>query len=104
MVSQILKEARNYEETEGTQIPADKRPLFHLTPYIGWMNDPNGFSQYNGSYHLFYQYYPYKKKWGPMHWGHAVTKDLLKWEFLPAAIAPDTEPDSGGCFSGCTKI
>ena len=100
MISQILKEARNYEETEGTQIPSDKRPLFHLTPYIGWMNDPNGFSQYNGKYHLFYQYYPYKKKWGPMHWGHAVTEDLLQWEFLPAAIAPDTEPDSGGCFSG----
>ena len=106
-IDKCIKEARANGIMNGftdadfaTQIPADKRPLFHLTPYIGWMNDPNGFSQYNGSYHLFYQYYPYKKKWGPMHWGHAVTKDLLKWEFLPAAIAPDTGPDSGGCFSG----
>lgn len=100
MISHILEEARTYEEIEGTKITEEERPLFHLTPYIGWMNDPNGFSQYNGYYHLFYQYYPYRKKWGPMHWGHAISKDLLRWEFLPTAIAPDTPPDSGGCFSG----
>ncbi|MCR4952364.1 MAG: glycoside hydrolase family 32 protein [Solobacterium sp.] len=100
MISQILREARRFEEVEGDQIPSELRPLFHLTPRVGWMNDPNGFSYYNGYYHLFYQYYPYMKKWGPMHWGHAITKDLLSWEFLPAALAPDTLPDSGGCFSG----
>lgn len=100
MISQILREARTYEKNEGDLIPEENRPLFHLTPRIGWMNDPNGFSQYNGYYHLFYQYYPYQKKWGPMHWGHAISKDLLNWEFLPAALAPDTTPDSGGCFSG----
>lgn len=100
MNSKILMEARQYEEQEGNRILPENRPLFHLTPRIGWMNDPNGFSQYNGCYHLFYQYYPYSKKWGPMHWGHATSKDLLKWDYLPAALAPDTDMDSGGCFSG----
>ncbi|MCR5449933.1 MAG: glycoside hydrolase family 32 protein [Solobacterium sp.] len=100
MNSHILLEAREFEERESAGIPEETRPVFHLTPKVGWMNDPNGFSQYKGQYHLFYQYYPYQKKWGPMHWGHAVSEDLLKWKYLPAALAPDTEPDAGGCFSG----
>ena len=79
---------------------SDDRPV-HLPARIGWMNDPNGFSYYDGVYHLFYQYNPYDTKWGPMHWGHAVSEDLLTWEHLPAALAPD-EPydDLNGCFSG----
>lgn len=100
MITEELKRVREYEEAAGNTIPPEDRPLFHLTPRVGWMNDPNGFSQYKGMYHLFYQYYPYMKKWGPMHWGHAVSKDLLKWEFLPAALAPDTDADKDGCFSG----
>lgn len=100
MISQSLLKTRRYEEEEGDKISPDQRPLYHLTPKIGWMNDPNGFSQYNGKYHLFYQYYPYLKKWGPMHWGHAVTEDLLHWEYLPAALAPDSYADRDGCFSG----
>ncbi|MBR3359108.1 MAG: glycoside hydrolase family 32 protein [Solobacterium sp.] len=98
--SQSLIKARKYEEENGERVDPILRPLYHLTPYIGWMNDPNGFSWYNGYYHLFYQYYPFAKKWGPMHWGHAVSKDLLHWEFKPAALAPDTVPDEDGCFSG----
>ena len=95
-----LEQARNYEEVYGDRIPDSDRPLFHVVARVGWMNDPNGFSVYKGEYHLFYQYYPYNTKWGPMHWGHVKTRDLVKWEWLPAAIAPDEEYDNAGCFSG----
>lgn len=95
-----LEKARNYEATYGAKISADERPLFHLTPLVGWMNDPNGFSLYQGEYHLFYQYHLYNTHWGPMYWGHAKTKDLLHWEWLPVALAPDEEYDNAGCFSG----
>ena len=100
MISNILREARIYEELAGQTIPDGDRPAFHLSPRTGWMNDPNGFSFYQGKYHLFYQYYPYMSKWGPMHWGHVVSEDLLHWTHLPAALAPDTLPDRDGCFSG----
>ena len=100
MTSQTLREARKYEEAFGKLIKEDERPDFHLSPRTGWMNDPNGFSYYKGQYHMFYQYYPYESKWGPMHWGHAVSDDLLHWEYRPAALAPDEAYDRDGCFSG----
>ncbi len=100
MTSQTLREARKYEEASEKQIKPEERPGFHLSARTGWMNDPNGFSWYQGQYHMFYQYHPYDSHWGPMHWGHAVSKDLLHWEFLPAALAPDECYDKDGCFSG----
>lgn len=100
MISEKLKQARGYEAAHGADILPEERPLFHVTPTVGWLNDPNGFSLYRGEYHLFYQYHPYGTVWGPMHWGHCKSRDLLRWERLPAALAPDQDYDRDGCFSG----
>ena len=95
-----LNRVREFEREQAMKLSAGERPLFHLTPLVGWMNDPNGFCYYKGQYHLFYQYHPFSRQWGPMHWGHAVSDDLLHWTYMPCALAPDTAADAGGCFSG----
>lgn len=100
MISETLRRARQFEATHLSQIPDDQRPVFHVTGGVGWINDPNGFSCFNGAYHLFFQYHPYSTHWGPMHWGHMKTSDFIHWERLPVAIAPDTDYDDAGCFSG----
>ncbi|MBI5974816.1 sucrose-6-phosphate hydrolase [Staphylococcus canis] len=73
---------------------------YHIMPKSGWINDPNGFSYFDGYYHIFYQHYPFKPEWGPMHWGHARSKDLVNWETLPIALTPGGLEDKDGCFSG----
>ena len=77
------------------------RQQIHFSPREHWMNDPNGMVYYQGEYHLFYQYHPESSVWGPMHWGHAVSKDMVHWEELPIALFPD---ELGTIFSGSVVI
>ena len=90
MISEKLQKARDFEEKYAPFVPEEERAHFHVTGAVGWINDPNGFSYYKGEYHLFFQYHPYSVQWGPMHWGHVKTKDFIRWERLPVALAPDT--------------
>jgi len=78
------------------------RPQYHFLPPSNWMNDPNGLIQWKGQYHLFYQYNPFEPVWGSIHWGHAISDDLVYWRDLPIALAPTPgAPDEYGVFSGC---
>ena len=77
-----------------------KTQRLHLKAPDNWVNDPNGFIYYKGYYHLFYQYFPYGPRWGTMHWGHAVSRDLVSWEHRDLALYPTMREDRNGCFSG----
>lgn len=77
------------------------RPVLHFTPPAHWMNDPNGMLFHKGIYHLFYQYYPDSNVWGPMHWGHATSRDLMHWKHQPIALYPDS---LGMIFSGSAVL
>lgn len=82
-----------------------RRPQFHLLPKRNWMNDPNGPIFWDGHYHMFFQYNPHAAVWGDMHWGHAVSEDMVHWQHLPVALSPTPGgPDAAGCFSGSAVI
>lgn len=75
-------------------------PVFHIAAPAGWINDPNGLSHYNGRYQVFFQHHPYSTSWGPMHWGHVSSENLVTWQREPLALAPSLDEDSGGVYSG----
>ncbi|MFW5645464.1 MAG: glycoside hydrolase family 32 protein [Bacteroidota bacterium] len=92
---------QNYEEDSKLRFREQHRPQFHFSPETMWMNDPNGMVYYDGEYHLFYQHYPEDMVWGPMHWGHAISTDMIHWEHMPIALYPDS---LGYIFSGSAVI
>jgi beta-fructofuranosidase len=94
-----VEKANQYIKENSKKVNKQFRLKYHGMSEVGWMNDPNGVVFYKGQYHVFYQYYPYDSVWGPMHWGHMVSDDLVEFNHLPVALAPD-QPDETGCFSG----
>ncbi|MGT2637314.1 glycoside hydrolase family 32 protein [Streptococcus ratti] len=99
-----IDKANQYIQKHKSEVNSCYREKFHAMGPIGWINDPNGFVYYRGEYHLFYQFYPYDSVWGSMHWGHSKSKDLIHWEELPVALAPDQSYDKDGCFSGSAVV
>lgn len=99
--SAMVKKANKYIEDNIGTMNDRYRHKYHAMSQFNWGNDPNGLIWYNDEFHLFYQHNPYEPSWGPMHWGHQTSKDLIKWEHKPVAIAPDkTYDNEGGAFSG----
>ncbi len=98
--SNLLEAARAAVRAGSARVNDLYRPRYHFCPPCGWMNDPNGFICFRGQYHLFYQAHPYASNNGVMYWGHAVSRDLVTWEHLPVALAPDMPYDRDGCWSG----
>lgn len=95
-----IVQANQFIKDNKEKVKPKYRLNYHLMGEYGWINDPNGFIHFDGAYHLFYQYNPYEPVWGRVHWGHAVSKDLVAWRQLPVALAPDYPYDQDGCFSG----
>jgi len=97
----VLKTNTTSRLSDSSNYLEDYREQFHYSPAKAWANDPNGMVYFNKEYHLFYQYNPDDSVWGPMHWGHAVSKDLIHWEELPIALYPD---DGGTIYSGSAVV
>nr|WEI57522.1 putative GH32 family protein [Cyphoderus albinus] len=94
--SPLLAKATNVQCTSESH-----RPRYHFSPREKWLNDPNGMVYYEGIYHLFFQYHPFSSEWGPMHWGHAISTDMIHWKELDIALYPD---ELGFIFSGSAVV
>ena len=104
LMQQKIEKAQRWIDC-GKQVVKDgnMRQHYHFMAQAGWINDPNGLIYFKGKYHFFYQCNPYEGFWGSIYWGHAVSDDMLHWEYLPLALAPSEVYDEhprGGCFSG----
>nr|WP_078414615.1 glycoside hydrolase family 32 protein [Priestia abyssalis] len=99
-LQQQTEKANTAVQEKSKEIRTDYRLGYHIMAPANWINDPNGLIQYKGEYHVFYQHHPYDENWGPMHWGHVKSKDLVHWEHLPIALAPTEAYEKDGCFSG----
>lgn len=99
-----IQEAQQFIQENTAQVNGVYQPTLHFSAQVGWINDPNGFVYDGEKVHLFYQYHPYSSKWGPMHWGHATSNNLISWTHLPIALAPSHPYDQSGIFSGTSII
>ena len=103
MKQNIEKAQREIDSKKDIVKKGKMRQRYHFMAQTGWLNDPNGLIYFRGKYHFFFQHNPYNGFWDSMHWGHAVSDDMLHWEYLPLALAPSETYDThlrGGCFSG----
>ncbi|WP_125606635.1 glycoside hydrolase family 32 protein [Lapidilactobacillus bayanensis] len=102
--SEMLALANTFVEKNKNKSEIKYKPIAHFSAPYGWLNDPNGLVYYHGYYHMFYQYNPYDETWGAPYWGHARSKNLIDWEDLPIALAPDQPYDISGVFSGSAIV
>lgn len=103
MLEKIEKAQREIDTKREVVKHGKMRQCYHFMGETGWINDPNGLIYFRGKYHYFYQHNPFNGFWDSMYWGHAVSDDLIHWEYLPLALAPSEYYDNhlkGGCFSG----
>ena len=100
----VKRAMASVEAAAGRAEKDPSRPVYHFRPPACWMNDPNGPIYHNGYYHLFYQHNPYGDSWGNIHWGHARSTDLIRWEHLPVALWPSEESGEAHCYSGCSSL
>ncbi|KAK7198618.1 sucrose hydrolase-like protein [Novymonas esmeraldas] len=101
---QRVDEANNAVLAIRKTLDKEYYPLYHMAPYASSMNAPCGTIFFKGLYHVFYQHHPFAAEWGPMHWGHATSEDMIHWRHHPIALAPGDDWDRDGCFSGCSVV
>ncbi|KAM3964333.1 raffinose invertase [Aphomia sociella] len=99
-----LSHVEEFIEMKQIMLRKKYRPLYHVSSPMGWLNDPSGFVYFKRQYHIFYQYHPYKGAWGPIHWGHAISDNLVDWIHYPPTLIPKDYYDRHGCLSGSAVV